>query len=86
MVGERDPYAVLLGKHVQIVLRNGDRYAGLLAEKSYSFVTLAENGGTCVLRREDVSVIRSTDGPDPPAGASLRPHGQTEARTVKTIT
>jgi hypothetical protein len=55
----RDPYAGLLNQKVSITLRNGLSYEGLLEQVTYTFVRLHENGGTCVLRREVIDVIRT---------------------------
>lgn len=80
---DRDPYAHLLGQPVELVVRNGDRFRGILLEKTFSFIVLKENGGTCVLRRDVIDVIRTAVG-DPPSAQALLAHGHTEVRKVPT--
>ena len=79
----RDPYTGLLGHLVTVTLRNGLSYEGKLEQVTYTFVRLADNGGTCVLRRDVIDVIRTTSRADSPQARDVL-HGESEVRAVHT--
>lgn len=81
--GDRDPYSPLVGQDIAVILRNGERIVGKLIEVTYSFVSLKENGGTCVLRRDVIDVIRTTRA-DSPQARDVRPHGESGVGKVTT--
>jgi len=70
----------LLNQRVNITLRNGLSYEGLLEQVTYTFVRLHEDGGMCVISRDVIDVIRTAARMDPPQMREA--HREAEARKV----